>query len=48
MAASHATSFQCNFELYIDLYIMYHIYYIYVATLLYIYKNANYYIDTFE
>ena len=33
-AASHATSLQCNFELYIDLYIMYNIDYIYVATLL--------------
>ena len=33
-AASHATSLQFNFELYIDLYIMYNIYYIYVATLL--------------
>ena len=33
-AASHATSLQCNFELYIDLYIMYNIYYIYVTTLL--------------
>ena len=33
-AASHATSLQCNFELYIDLYIMYNIFYIYVVTLL--------------